>query len=295
MGVLAPTNGPVIILTHTGAPNIADGIFTKGAQAMDTADVLYVCTAAGNPGTWVTVSAGGGGSVLSVFTRTGAVVAANGDYSVGQVTGAAPLASPALTGVPTAPTAAPGDNTTQIATDAFVYAAVAPLAPLASPALTGSPTAPTQTPGDNTTKIATDAFVTAAITAALALTVPAGALVAASESTNSTIFVALTTPGPAVSITTKTTALVLLSTICVDASIDYMAMGFDISGATTKAANLNQMAAILANANAQTANAAIWVTGLTAGVNTFTAKYRVAGFTTGTWSNRYMTVIPGPT
>lgn len=36
----------------------------------------------------------------------------------------APLASPALTGTPTAPTAAPGTNTTQIATTAFVRAAV---------------------------------------------------------------------------------------------------------------------------------------------------------------------------
>ena len=34
----------------------------------------------------------------------------------------APLASPALTGVPTAPTAAPGTNTTQVATTAFVSA-----------------------------------------------------------------------------------------------------------------------------------------------------------------------------
>ena len=36
--------------------------------------------------------------VSSVFGRTGAVVAATGDYSVGQVTGAAPLASPTFTG-----------------------------------------------------------------------------------------------------------------------------------------------------------------------------------------------------
>lgn len=36
----------------------------------------------------------------------------------------APLASPALTGTPTAPTAAPGTNTTQISTTAFVQAAV---------------------------------------------------------------------------------------------------------------------------------------------------------------------------
>lgn len=40
-------------------------------------------------------------------------------------------------------------------------------APLASPALTGNPTAPTASPGDNDTSIATTAFVTAAIAAAL--------------------------------------------------------------------------------------------------------------------------------
>ena len=36
----------------------------------------------------------------------------------------APLASPALTGTPTAPTAAPATNTTQIATTAFVQEAL---------------------------------------------------------------------------------------------------------------------------------------------------------------------------
>ena len=39
--------------------------------------------------------------VTSVLGRTGVVVATSGDYSVGQVTGAAPLASPAFTGTPT--------------------------------------------------------------------------------------------------------------------------------------------------------------------------------------------------
>ena len=64
--------------------------------------------------------------VSSVFGRTGAVTAASGDYTVAQVTGAAPLASPALTGTPTAPTAPTATNTTQIATTAFV--ATQPLA-----------------------------------------------------------------------------------------------------------------------------------------------------------------------
>lgn len=67
---------------------------------------------------------GGGGAVSSVFGRTGAVTAQTGDYSVAMVTGAAPILSPVFTGLPEAPTAAPGTNTTQLATTAFVTAAV---------------------------------------------------------------------------------------------------------------------------------------------------------------------------
>lgn len=81
----------------------------------------------------------------------------------------APLASPALTGNPTAPTQTAGNNSTRIATTAFVTAAVAAggggggdttgLAPLASPVFTGNPTAPTPTSGDNDTTIANTAYV----------------------------------------------------------------------------------------------------------------------------------------
>ncbi|WP_460670462.1 hypothetical protein, partial [Larkinella ripae] len=42
----------------------------------------------------------------------------------------APLASPSLTGTPTAPTAAPGTNTNQVANTAFVKAATTPTAPV---------------------------------------------------------------------------------------------------------------------------------------------------------------------
>lgn len=88
----------------------------------------------------------------------------------------APLASPALVGTPTAPTAALGDATTKISTTAFVQAAIDDLstdiatllatkAPLTSPALTGTPTAPTAAAGNNTTLIANTAFVQAAISA----------------------------------------------------------------------------------------------------------------------------------
>jgi hypothetical protein len=126
-------------------------------------------------------------AVSSVFGRTGVVVATSGDYSVGQVTGAAPLASPTFTGVPLAPTAGLSDNTTQIATTAFVkgqgYLTVAVTsvftrsgavtaqtgdytvgqvtgaAPLASPTFTGVPAAPTPSLGDNSTTLATTAYV----------------------------------------------------------------------------------------------------------------------------------------
>jgi hypothetical protein len=58
--------------------------------------------------------------------------------------------SPAFTGIPTAPTAAAGTNTGQLATTAFVTS---------SPAFTGTPTAPTAANATNSTQIATTAFV----------------------------------------------------------------------------------------------------------------------------------------
>lgn len=104
----------------------------------------------------------------------------------------ADAANAALTGVPTAPTAAANTNTTQLATTAFVLgqgntvsttitmngtraAGTSNLfaradhvhpndtsrAPLASPALTGTPTAPTASTGTANAQIATTAFVDA--------------------------------------------------------------------------------------------------------------------------------------
>jgi hypothetical protein len=68
------------------------------------------------------VPSGGSGAVTSVFGRTGAVVANTGDYTVSQITGAAPLSSPAFTGVPISPTPATSDNSNKIATTAYVQA-----------------------------------------------------------------------------------------------------------------------------------------------------------------------------
>lgn len=72
----------------------------------------------------------------------------------------APLNAPALTGVPTAPTAAPGTNTTQISTTAFVQAAIT--------ALIGGAPGALDTLNELAAAINDDASYAASITTALA-------------------------------------------------------------------------------------------------------------------------------
>ena len=78
----------------------------------------------------------------------------------------------ALQGNPTAATQSSGNNSTRIATTAFVTDATSGLAtdsnlankaPIDSPTFTGTPAAPTASSGTNTTQIATTAFVTTAV------------------------------------------------------------------------------------------------------------------------------------
>ena len=106
---------------------------------------------------WIDLVAAG---VASFNGRSGAVSPQTGDYTAAQV-GAAALASPAFTGVPTAPTAAPATNTTQLATTAYADAIAALKANLASPTFTGVPAAPTAAVDTNTTQVATTAMVLA--------------------------------------------------------------------------------------------------------------------------------------
>lgn len=85
---------------------------------------------------------------------------------------AAPVASPALTGTPTAPTATALTDNTQLATTAYADNAVAVetsraetaealKAPIASPTFTGTPASVTPALGDDSTNIATTAYVAA--------------------------------------------------------------------------------------------------------------------------------------
>lgn len=142
---------------------------------------------------------GSGDGALTYNNSTGVFT-----YTPPDLSAKANLASPALTGNPTAPTQSASDNSTKIATTAYTDTAVANIvdsapgtlntlnelaaalgddanfsttvtnniatkAPLASAALTGTPTAPTASTGTNTTQIATTAFVKQEIDALKAL------------------------------------------------------------------------------------------------------------------------------
>lgn len=127
------------------------------------------------------VSIAEAGSAAAARTLLGLGTAAVEDTSsfltLASLSGYAQLASPAFSGTPTAPTAADGTNTTQLATTAYVVTrvstAITGLAPLASPTFTGTPAAPTPATADNTTKIATTAYVQSNLTAYATLASPA--------------------------------------------------------------------------------------------------------------------------
>jgi hypothetical protein len=124
------------------------------------------------------------GAVTSFNGRGGAVTLTTADVTAA---GGAPIASPAFTGTPSAPTVASTDNSTTLATTAFVKSAISAGAVasfnartgavtfqasdvsavggalLAGPAFTGAPTAPTASIGTSTTQLATTQFVAQAL------------------------------------------------------------------------------------------------------------------------------------
>jgi hypothetical protein len=173
LSAYAPLNSPVF----TGTPSAPTP--APGSNTGQLATTAFVAAA---------VSASTSG-VASFNTRTGTVTLTAADVTAA---GGALLAGPTFTGTPAAPTAAPGTGTTQLATTAFVAAAITSMtagvasfntrtgavtltaadvtgaggAPLASPTFTGTPAAPTASPGStSTTQLATTAFVQSAIAA----------------------------------------------------------------------------------------------------------------------------------
>ena len=195
---------------------VTDTLATVGATTPGIAlPLMDGVASAGTPGSFIVskedhvhpsdtsrAPASAGSASGTSFTPVGGVAATDVQGAIAELdTEKAALASPTFTGTPSAPTPAPMDTSTRLATTAWVQTTLAALppagmypdndipemngvgsagtnaeasrgdhvhptdttrAPLASPTFTGTPAAPTPTVGDSSTKLATTAFVTAA-------------------------------------------------------------------------------------------------------------------------------------
>lgn len=177
VNALENTRAPSISPVFTGTP-------TAPTPATAASDTTLATTAFIKAQAYLTVATG---VLTTAITDADITHAPNGDVIFHALALKAPLASPVLTGAPTAPTPATADSSTTLATTAFVknqsyvgnqvvqtirdaititapsenavFDALALKATLASPALTGTPTAPTPATADTSTNIATAAFV----------------------------------------------------------------------------------------------------------------------------------------
>lgn len=145
--VTAGTNVTVTGVGTIASPYIVNSTVTGGAGTVTDVAALTL----GTTGTDLSSSVANGTTTPVITLNVPTASASNRgvlsttDWST--FNGKAPLASPTFTGIPAAPTAAPGTNTTQVATTAFVTAAVT-----ASGATSGSytPTASSLSAGIST-------------------------------------------------------------------------------------------------------------------------------------------------
>lgn len=167
-------NGGAYPLCHDAGSTLPSGQQVLGRVLQATSGSTTAQMFFDMPGSSV-----GPNSVSSVFGRTGVVTASSGDYSVSQVTGAAPTASPTFTGTVTEP-----DGTTNTSSGyAFAHALTLP---------SGS-AATTQSAGDNSTKVATTAYVKNE--AQFAWTCPVAGSTSVSQNCNWTLPAGLTITG----------------------------------------------------------------------------------------------------
>ena len=97
----SPVAGDYAIASTTQAGKCHDSgssVRPSGVQVIGRIEAGGVRVSLGAPS-----GGGSGGAVSSVFGRSGVVSAQSGDYTVSQITGAAPLASPTFSGVITNP------------------------------------------------------------------------------------------------------------------------------------------------------------------------------------------------
>ena len=118
-----------------------------------------------------------------------------------------------------------------------------------------------------------------------------GATVATSQATTSTSYTDLATAGPAVTLTTGTRALVIVSFGSVEFAANGQFMGYAVSGATTISANDQTAAYCIVNAAFNSNYSRASRITLTAGSNTFTAKYKSKDGASRTFENREIFVM----
>jgi hypothetical protein len=97
--------------------------------------------------------------------------------------------------------------------------------------------------------------------------------IATSQATTSLTYTDLSTVGPTVTIVTGTSAYVTIQTLGADAVSNRQFMSFAVSGASTVTAGTYEIAPVNANVTSPLTLTFV-VTGLTAGSNVFTAKYK---------------------
>ena len=119
----------------------------------------------------------------------------------------------------------------------------------------------------------------------------ASAQVNTSQSTTSITYTDLGTAGPAVTLTTGTKALVIVDCVSLNTNNQVGSfMGCEVSGASSVSPDNNDAAQTFSGNEFATRTKAIRYSGLTAGSNTFTAKYSVEG-NTGTFQRRNIFVM----
>lgn len=126
---------------------------------------------------------------------------------------------------------------------------------------------------------------------------PATATVATDEATTSNTYTDLTTAGPAVTVTIGASgrALVIITAEITPSGSDDVAMSFAVSGASTVSASdvrALRIQGLAVGTHKLRASATTLLTGLTAGSNTFTAKYRTSNGVSMSFANRDIAVIP---
>lgn len=158
---MANWSNPVLTSTYTNFMNELKDRDTDLALQFDgtTSSNLATGTIRWNSSVnrWQKWNGSSWGELTSTYALTG--LSTTGNATIGGTLGV--TGATTLTGGGTSTTPATADNSTAIATTAFVKAQA--YATLASPALTGTPTAPTAAVNTNTTQIATTAFVNSEI------------------------------------------------------------------------------------------------------------------------------------